>query len=135
MNGRLRRPAATACGRLRQRLRPPFATLPLATLPLATLPPATLPSATLPFATLPACGGLRPPGAPRRRPAATGRRRSAAVKRAFDAFYASAVSFRNLGGWARGRTLAPPEGEMPKMKGPFWVVLVFEYSKGAVVRT
>jgi len=34
-------------------------------LPLATLPPATLP-----FATLPACGSLRPPVAPRRRPAA-----------------------------------------------------------------
>ena len=31
--------------------------------------------------------------------------------------------------------LAPPEGEMPKIKGPFWVVLVFVYSKGAVVRT
>ena len=51
MNGRLRR--AAACGRLRRRLRPPFATLPF----------ATLPPATLPFATLPACGGLRPPGA------------------------------------------------------------------------
>ena len=59
MNGRLRRVAA--CGGLRQ----PFATPPLATLPLATLPPATLM-----FATLPACGGLRPPDAPRRRPAA-----------------------------------------------------------------
>ena len=31
--------------------------------------------------------------------------------------------------------IAPPEGEMPKIKGPFWVVLVFVYSKGAVVRT
>ena len=31
--------------------------------------------------------------------------------------------------------VAPPEGEMPKIKGPFWVVLVFVYSKGAVVRT
>ena len=59
MNGRLRR-AATACGRLRRRLRPPFATLPF----------ATLPPATLPFATLPACGGLRPPDAQWRRPAA-----------------------------------------------------------------
>ena len=59
--GGLRRPAAC----LRRRLRPPFATLPLDTLPLATLPPATLP-----FATLPACGGLRPPGAQWRRPAA-----------------------------------------------------------------
>ena len=41
--GGLRRPEATACGRLRLRLRPPFATL-----PLATLPPATLPSAPPP---------------------------------------------------------------------------------------
>ena len=31
-------------------------------------------------------------------------------------------------------TLAPTEGEMPKTKGPFWVVLVFVYSKGVVVR-
>ena len=30
--------------------------------------------------------------------------------------------------------VAPPEDEMPKIKGPFWVVLVFVYSKGAVVR-
>ena len=70
MNGRLRRAAAcgglrrwpaAACGRLRRRLRPPFAMLPI----------ATLPPATLPFATLPACGGLRPPDAPRRRPPAS----------------------------------------------------------------
>ena len=31
--------------------------------------------------------------------------------------------------------IAPPEGEMPEIKGPFWVVLAFVYSKGAVVRT
>ena len=34
-----------------------------------------------------------------------------------------------------GLGVAPPEGEMPKIEGPFWVVLVFVYSKGAVVRT
>ena len=34
-----------------------------------------------------------------------------------------------------GSKVAPPEGEMPKIEGPFWVVLVFVYSKGAVVRT
>ena len=63
MNGRLRRVAAcgglrpaAACGNRSPRRR---------SLPLATLPPATLL-----FATLPACGGLRPPDAPRRRPAA-----------------------------------------------------------------
>ena len=62
MNGRLRRAAACGDGlRRRRRLRPPFATLPL----------ATLPPATLPLATLPACGGLRPPDAPRRRPPAS----------------------------------------------------------------
>jgi hypothetical protein len=62
MNGRLRRVAAcgglrpaAACGNRSPRHR---------SLPLATLPPATLL-----FATLPACGGLRPPDAPRRRPA------------------------------------------------------------------
>ena len=64
MNGRLRRVAAcgglrpaAACGNRSPRRR--------RSLPLATLPPATLL-----FATLPACGGLRPPDAPRRRPAA-----------------------------------------------------------------
>ena len=31
--------------------------------------------------------------------------------------------------------VAPPEGEMPKIEGQFWVLLVFVYSKGAVVRT
>ena len=61
MNGRLRRVAAcgglrpaAACGNRSPRRR--------RSLPLATLPPATLL-----FATLPACGGLRPPDAPRRR--------------------------------------------------------------------
>ena len=36
---------------------------------------------------------------------------------------------------ATALSIAPPEAEMPKIKGPFWVVLVFVYSKGAVVRT
>ena len=40
-----------------------------------------------------------------------------------------------VGTRASSLVLAPPEGEMPKIKGPFWVVLVFVYSKGAVVRT
>ena len=31
--------------------------------------------------------------------------------------------------------IAPPEDEMPKIKGPFWVVLVLVYPKGAVVTT
>jgi hypothetical protein len=35
----------------------------------------------------------------------------------------------------RGEEVAPPEDEMPKIKGLLWVVLVFVYSKGAVVRT
>jgi hypothetical protein len=46
-----------------------------------------------------------------------------------------------------GRVVAPKESrythppgqamgpEQPKIKGPFWVVLVFVYSKGAVIRT
>ena len=38
-------------------------------------------------------------------------------------------------GHSDGQRVAPPEGEMPKINGPFWVVLVFVYSKGAVVRT
>jgi hypothetical protein len=67
MNGRLRRAAACGDGlRLFIAISAQPAAAQRATLPLATLPPATLP-----FATLPACGGLRPPDAPRRRPPAS----------------------------------------------------------------
>ena len=45
------------------------------------------------------------------------------------------VGYALFGFFSPPLDVAPPESEMPKIKGPFWVVLVFVYSKGAIVRT